>query len=522
MSSERRSQRTSSATNSFRAFDDDDDEAFEAMLRAGDPGADEEDTPLDPSEIPTVVHPSVEQIVYRRPVIPDDEPEPGEDFRYMCKLKGQSYLHLVSLKESELNEHRGTKQKLANFKRQLEKRGSVTGATPPETDDDSDAGTHHYNPHYDVRYLEVERVIDTTDLFAAVYPARAAALERTSWQAYCLKIVASLMCLDIRGVKYADWFLRPIDPDRHGLPDYYQLVAEPMDLTTIQVKLYLNAYSGPQDFWADVQKIANNCQYYNAPDSDACIEMGMLKALFDKLYREWAALSRQPGGVEGKKAELEAGGHNGKGISTIPRNLNWHWSDGVQPDAEEVLKDFTFERLLNLDGPCRMYCVKWRGLGYDEATWELEEDLQTKQARAAITNFHKFSRVPDYVQNPQAGPAATMETVTPQLVREMEIWTRAAADNLVFEGAGHEVHFREMPPQLIERLPALSRYIWARNSSSIEGVEAGQHHLKRWSIRKTEERCKRRRGGLQKFKWKRSRIWSCSDSVAGVAQSTGE
>lgn len=86
-------------------------------------GADEEDTPLDPSEIPTVVHPSVEQIVYRRPVIPDDEPEPGrrsrvrfrvrvfhvvgEDFRYMCKLKGQSYLHLVSLKESELNEHRG-------------------------------------------------------------------------------------------------------------------------------------------------------------------------------------------------------------------------------------------------------------------------------------------------------------------------------------------------------------------------------------------------------------------------------
>lgn len=32
-----------------------------------------------------------------------------------------------------------------------------------------------------------------------------------------------------------------------------------------------------------VQKIANNCQYYNAPDSDACIEMGMLKALFDKL-----------------------------------------------------------------------------------------------------------------------------------------------------------------------------------------------------------------------------------------------
>ncbi|KAF4659947.1 hypothetical protein FOZ61_003477 [Perkinsus olseni] len=476
--SERRSQRNSNAANSFRAFDDDDDEAFEAMLMAGDPEGEEESTPVDPSQIPTVVHPIVEQIVYRRPVIPDDDPEPGEDFRYMCKLTGQSYLHLVSLKESELNEHRGTKQKLANFKRQLERRGSVTGATPPETDDDSDAGTHHYNPHYDVRYLDVERVIDTTDLFAAVYPAKAAGLERTSWQAYCLKIIASLMCLDIRGVKYADWFLRPIEPERHGLPDYYQLVEDPMDLTTVQVKLYLNAYNTPQEFWTDVQKIANNCYYYNAPDSDACVEMRMLKALFDKLYREWAALSRVPGGVEGKKASRGSLCWSVGDSVHIPRNLHWQWRDGVQPDPEEVLKDFTFERLLNLDGPCRMYCVKWRGLGYDEATWELEEDLQTKQARAAITNYHKFSRVPDYIDGPQNGPAATMESATPQLVKEVEHWTRTAADNLVYEGHDHEIHFREMPPQLIERLPPLTRYIWPKTKAVLKPLKPGEHHLK--------------------------------------------
>ncbi|KAF4731559.1 hypothetical protein FOZ62_020211, partial [Perkinsus olseni] len=71
-------------------------------------------------------------------------------------------------------------------------------------------------------------------------------------------------------------------------------------------------------------------------------------------YREWAALSRLPGGVEGKKA---SGGRLCWSVGDnvhIPRNLHWQWSDGVQPDPEEVLKDFTFERLLNLDGPCRI------------------------------------------------------------------------------------------------------------------------------------------------------------------------
>jgi hypothetical protein len=56
-------------------------------------------------------------------------------------------------------------------------------------------------------------------------------------------------------------FLRPVD--ERQVPDYYTIINEPMDLTTIEGKLNQQAYDSLTFFIGDVTKIFDNCRYYN-------------------------------------------------------------------------------------------------------------------------------------------------------------------------------------------------------------------------------------------------------------------
>jgi hypothetical protein len=44
-------------------------------------------------------------------------------------------------------------------------------------------------------------------------------------------MVTELMRIDEDG-----WFLEAVDPERDGVPDYLEIIKEPMDLTTVQVR----------------------------------------------------------------------------------------------------------------------------------------------------------------------------------------------------------------------------------------------------------------------------------------------
>ncbi|XP_013407675.1 nucleosome-remodeling factor subunit BPTF [Lingula anatina] len=60
-------------------------------------------------------------------------------------------------------------------------------------------------------------------------------------------------------------FLEPVDPDE--VPDYYDVIKEPMDLSTVEKKLKSKAYRILGEFVRDVTKIFDNCRYYNPHDS---------------------------------------------------------------------------------------------------------------------------------------------------------------------------------------------------------------------------------------------------------------
>lgn len=62
-------------------------------------------------------------------------------------------------------------------------------------------------------------------------------------------------------------FLQPVDPVALGIPDYFDKIKRPMDLSTIKKKLDGGVYKTPDDFNNDMLLMLNNCFTYNPPNS---------------------------------------------------------------------------------------------------------------------------------------------------------------------------------------------------------------------------------------------------------------
>ena len=88
----------------------------------------------------------------------------------------------------------------------------------------------------------------------------------------------------------SNWpFLQPVN--RKEVPDYYEVIAEPMDLSTMEVKLENNAYETLDDFIYDCRLIFNNCRQYNGESTTFYKNANKLeKVLINKLkdYPEYS------------------------------------------------------------------------------------------------------------------------------------------------------------------------------------------------------------------------------------------
>lgn len=62
-------------------------------------------------------------------------------------------------------------------------------------------------------------------------------------------------------------FREPVDPDTLGIPDYFQIIKTPMDLSTIKKKLDDGAYKEPWEFVDDVWLMFENAWTYNKKQS---------------------------------------------------------------------------------------------------------------------------------------------------------------------------------------------------------------------------------------------------------------
>lgn len=70
----------------------------------------------------------------------------------------------------------------------------------------------------------------------------------------------------LKSYEYAYPFLQPVDPVGDGVPDYWEVIKEPMDLSTIEKKLMECKYAKEELFHADVRKIISNSYAYNSKE----------------------------------------------------------------------------------------------------------------------------------------------------------------------------------------------------------------------------------------------------------------
>lgn len=101
-------------------------------------------------------------------------------------------------------------------------------------------------------------------------------------------------------------FLVPVDPEALGIPQYRDIIKNPMDLSTMRKKMDNGFYKDGDEFEADVRLMFRNCYTFNAPGSEVYNLGKELEAVFD---RKWA--DRPPPGdyVEEKnrRASHQAG-----------------------------------------------------------------------------------------------------------------------------------------------------------------------------------------------------------------------
>lgn len=62
-------------------------------------------------------------------------------------------------------------------------------------------------------------------------------------------------------------FRQPVDPQVLGIPDYFDIVKKPMDLSTIKRKLDIGQYNDPWEYVDDVWLMFDNAWLYNRKPS---------------------------------------------------------------------------------------------------------------------------------------------------------------------------------------------------------------------------------------------------------------
>jgi len=83
------------------------------------------------------------------------------------------------------------------------------------------------------------------------------------------------------------FFSEPVDPVAHGIPTYYQIINEPMDLGTIQRKMDANEILTPEEFGRLVRLVFENAMTFNVEPTHVVHQAGRnLLILFNQKFRD--------------------------------------------------------------------------------------------------------------------------------------------------------------------------------------------------------------------------------------------
>ncbi|KAM0258088.1 hypothetical protein ACHAQJ_003993 [Trichoderma viride] len=95
-------------------------------------------------------------------------------------------------------------------------------------------------------------------------------------------------------------FREPVDPVEDGVPDYFNKVTRPMDLSTVKQKMDQKQYTTEEEFLADVRQIFDNCFTYWKKGDPMWAAGERLQRTFEEKFSHMHKWIAKLGGEEGE------------------------------------------------------------------------------------------------------------------------------------------------------------------------------------------------------------------------------
>ncbi|WVR07104.1 hypothetical protein IAU60_004143 [Kwoniella sp. DSM 27419] len=96
--------------------------------------------------------------------------------------------------------------------------------------------------------------------------------------------ILQLVLNDLQNEPSAWPFTKPVDGN--VVHDYYEVIKEPMDLSTMEHKLENNHYESVEDFLGDAKLMFDNCRQYNGEKSTYTKQANLLEKALDKILKK--------------------------------------------------------------------------------------------------------------------------------------------------------------------------------------------------------------------------------------------
>ena len=103
----------------------------------------------------------------------------------------------------------------------------------------------------------------------------------------------------INFISDATWFVDPVSAE--DVPDYHQIIQNPMDLSTVLEKVKSGEYASPAEVEADVELIWQNAALYNGLEHPVAKAAAKARETFNKI---WISAGLDPEGLQQKQHQL--------------------------------------------------------------------------------------------------------------------------------------------------------------------------------------------------------------------------
>lgn len=81
-------------------------------------------------------------------------------------------------------------------------------------------------------------------------------------------------------------FLKPVNAKKLAIPDYHQVIKQPMDFETIKLRLENNYYFAAEQCLYDFNLVFTNCYLYNSHDEEIVMLAQHLERFFRTLLKD--------------------------------------------------------------------------------------------------------------------------------------------------------------------------------------------------------------------------------------------